>query len=400
MSFDGALLTDSSFRPPTRGVSPVLFSSEVADAIPSSKITGDAPSRLAENLAESVNKALDGAHILVVGGAGFVGSNLVRLLLATSPTTSVHIIDNLLSAERCNVVADPRVTFIQGSIADEAILEQMEDSYRYVFHLATYHGNQSSIHDPLADHENNALTTLRLFEKLKMFKNVEKVVYSGAGCAVAEKTFDSAEATKESELVSLDMDSPYSISKILGEFYSKYYFKQHRLPVVRARFQNVYGPWEILGAGRWRGTSATVWRNVTPTFIYKALKSQPLPLENGGIATRDFIFVEDIARGLLCCALKGQPGDVYNLASGQETQICQLAETINRLTHNPQPSEVLPRRTWDHSGRRYGCPEKAQQVLGFACRINLEQGLVRTVEWTQQHLNLIDQTIAKHAGMF
>ena len=81
-------------------------------------------------------------------------------------------------------------------------------------------------------------------------------------------------------------------------------FPAPRLPFVKARFQNVYGPGEILGAGRWRGTLHTVWRNVTPTFIWKALHGEALPVENGGIARRDFIFVEDIARGLMACALQ------------------------------------------------------------------------------------------------
>src|SRR5205823_7106268 len=118
--------------------------------------------------------------------------------------------------------------------------------------------------------------------------------------------------------------SPYSISKIVGEFYAVYYARQHRTPIVRVRFQNVYGPGEILGAGRWRGTPATVWRNVTPTFIFKALRGECLPLEGGGEATRDFVFVEDIARGLVLAALGGEPGDVYNLASGAETSIRDL----------------------------------------------------------------------------
>ena len=79
--------------------------------------------------------------------------------------------------------------------------------------------------------------------------------------------------------------------------YGNYYFTRYGLPFVKARFQNVYGPGEILGAGRWRGTLHTVWRNVTPTFIWKALHGEALPVENGGIASRDFIFVEDMARG-------------------------------------------------------------------------------------------------------
>src|SRR5207237_2782693 len=143
--------------------------------------------------------------------------------------------------------------------------------------------------------------------------------------------YNGAEPTTEDGLVPLDLDSPYQISKVVGEFYSVYYHRQHGLPTVRARFQNVYGPGEVLGAGRWRGTSATVWRNVTPTFIYRALKGLPLTLDNGGVASRDFIYVEDVARGLLACATEGAPGDVYNIASGSETTIRRLAELVLEL---------------------------------------------------------------------
>ena len=81
--------------------------------------------------------------------------------------------------------------------------------------------------------------------------------------------------------------------------YGNYYFQRYGFPFVKARFQNVYGPGELLGAGRWRGTPNTVWRNVIPTFIWKALNKEPLPLENEGESSRDFIFVEDIAKGFL-----------------------------------------------------------------------------------------------------
>lgn len=334
--------------------------------------------------------------VLVVGGAGFVGGNLVRKILSTTKNVKVEVIDNLLSAERFAVPQDCRVTFTEGSISDDAIVNQLGDDYDFIFHLATFHGNQSSIHDPLKDHENNTLTTLKLFERLHKFKKLKKVVYSGAGCAVAEKTFGKAEATEETDLVSLDMDSPYSISKIIGEFYSRYYFKQYHLPVVRARFQNVYGPGEILGAGKWRGTPATVWRNVTPTFIYKALQQEALPLERGGEATRDFIFVEDIVNGLIACALKGTAGDAYNLASGVETSIRELAEKINVATKNPTPAEIKPGRPWDHSGKRFGSTEKAKRDLGFEAKTSLEEGLKKTVAWTEENLSIIEQTMRQH----
>ncbi len=333
--------------------------------------------------------------VLVVGGAGFVGSNLVKQLLEAG-AREVVVVDNLLSAERANLPDDPRVTFVEGSITDDRALAALRDDLDYVFHLATYHGNQSSIHDPLADHENNTLTTLKLCERIKGFEALKKVVYSSAGCTVAEKTFDEAHATTEDAPVSLYLDSPYQISKIIGELYSNYYFKRYGLPVVKARFQNVYGPGEVLGAGRWRGTPATVWRNVTPTFVYRALKRMPLTVEAGGVATRDFIYVEDIVRGLMLCATAGGPGEVYNLASGAETSILELATKINELTDNPAPVEFLPKRDWDNSGKRFGSTEKARRELGFEARVGLREGLEKTVEWTKRNLDFIDSCIAKH----
>lgn len=333
--------------------------------------------------------------ILVVGGAGFVGSNLVRRLLQAAPA-EVVIVDNLLSAERTNIPDTPAVTFIEGSITDDHVLRQLTNDIGYVFHLATYHGNQSSMHDPLADHENNILTTLKLYERIKDFDRLKRVVYSSAGCTVAEKTYDEAQATDEDAPVSLYLDSPYQISKIIGELYSNYYFAQHGLPVVKARFQNVYGPGEILGAGRWRGTPATVWRNVTPTFVYRGLKRLPLTVENDGIATRDFIYVEDIVRGLMLCATAGTPGAVYNLASGVETSIKELASLVNQQTNNPAAIEYLPPRSWDHSGKRFGSTEKSEKELGFKPAMELTEGVQRTIAWTRENLALIDTCIEKH----
>lgn len=333
--------------------------------------------------------------ILVVGGAGFVGSNLVRQLLAAAPR-EVVVVDNLLSAERANLPANASLTFVEGSITDDAVLGGLADDFDYIFHLATYHGNQSSMHDPLADHENNTLTTLKLYERIKGFDQLKRVVYSSAGCTVAEKTYDEAEATQEDAPVSLYLDSPYQISKIIGELYSNYYFMQHRLPVVKARFQNVYGPGEILGAGRWRGTPATVWRNVTPTFVYRGLKEMPLTVENEGRATRDFIFVDDIVRGLMLCAIRGTPGEVYNLASGVETSIQELARLVNEQTENRTPIEYLPPRSWDHSGKRFGSTEKSKHELGFEPQVGLQAGLRQTIDWTRHKLDFIDACIEKH----
>ena len=336
-----------------------------------------------------------GKNVLVVGGAGFVGSNLSHMLLQ-SDLSSITIVDNFMSSESINIPTDNRVNFIEGSIADDAVLSQLPLSLDYVWHLACYHGNQSSIFDPIADHANNNFTSLKLFECLSKRNNLTKVVYSAAGCAVAEKTYGEPVATTEDAPVSLYHDSPYSISKLVGEMYGNYYWKMSGMPFVKARFQNVYGPREILGAGQWRGTYATVWRNVTPAFVWKALHGEALGLDNGGMVSRDFIFVDDICRGLIACGLHGRSGEAYNIASGVETSIRELAETINMLTGNTTPMNIQPARDWDNSGRRFGSTEKSQREIGFVAEVSIEEGLRRTVEWTKQNIEVIARTMAKH----
>jgi nucleoside-diphosphate-sugar epimerase len=335
--------------------------------------------------------------LLVVGGAGFIGSNLVRAALSNG-TARVVVVDNLLSSERENLPLDPRIEFVEGSIAEGDVLGALEDEYNVVYHLATYHGNQSSIVDPLADHDNNLITTLKLYERIKDFRRVRKVVYAASGCTLARHgVYDHPVPTTEDGDAPFDLDSPYQISKVVGEFYSVWYQRTHGLPTVRARFQNVYGPGEVLGGGSWRGTPATVWRNVTPTFVYRAVKGMPLVLENGGIASRDFIYVADVVRGLMACASQGTPGDVYNIASGEETSIRRLAELILELSDSDSQLEVGLPRPWDRSVQRVGSTDKARRELGFEASTPLEDGLRNTIVWTRTNLERIDSCIKRHA---
>lgn len=332
---------------------------------------------------------------VVIGGAGFVGSCVVKLLLQ-NPDTQVIVVDNLLSSEKWNLPNNPNLTKIWGSASDFSVLAKINIELDGIFHLACFHGNQSSIENPLADLENSLKSTLTVLEWAASFHPRARIVYSGAGCAVAEKTWDSPIPVKEVDVTSLFHDSPYSISKITGEMYCVYFAAQKNLDVVRVRFQNVYGPGEILGAGQWRGTTHTVWRNVVPTFLWKAIKGDELIIFGDGNAGRDFVYVEDLASGVIKAFNNGKSGEVYNLASGVETSIKTLSELIIETTSSNSIVRFEPKRSWDNSGRRLGDTKKSSNAIGFSATTDLAVGLKTTYEWFSNNLDKITASINRH----
>jgi len=332
-------------------------------------------------------------HSVVIGGAGFIGSWVVDEILK-DPSARVTIIDNLISSEKWNISTDPRVTFIEGSAADINVLKSIKDNVDFVYQLACFHGNQNSIARPLEDFENGLKTTLVTLEWVKQNHSSARVIYAGAGCAVAEKTWDIPVPTYEKDSTSLLHDSPYSISKITGEMYCSYYALQHSIDVIRVRFQNVYGPREILGAGVWRGTESTIWRNVVPTFIYRALKSQNLALNPK--ASRDFIYVADLVYGILLAREKGKSGSVYNIGSGTEVMISKLAEKIFYYLGSTQKINLNFQRDWDRSGRRLANIDKSKNELGFIPQTSIDEGIAKTIEWFKLNLDIIDNCVNKY----
>jgi UDP-glucose 4-epimerase len=333
-------------------------------------------------------------HSVVIGGAGFVGSWVVDEILKDIGTR-VTIIDNLISSERVNISSDPRVEFIEGSAAELSTLQRITSPVDYVYQLACFHGNQSSIIRPLDDLENGLKTTLVTLEWVKNEHPNARVIYSGAGCAVAEKTWSTPIPVQEIDTTSLKHDSPYSISKIVGEMYCLYYAEQQGLDVVRVRFQNVYGPREILGAGKWRGNVNTIWRNVVPTFIFKALNNIDIEIYGGQNTARDFIYVEDVAEGVVLALKNGESGKVYNLATGTETFIHELASTIVNETNSKSKCFHEEKRIWDNSGRRMGSIEFSAKEIGFKSKIKLIDGLNKTINWTASNMDLIVDNINK-----
>lgn len=337
------------------------------------------------------------SHSVVIGGAGFVGSWIVDEILK-NPEAKVTVVDNLLSSERWNISRDPRVIFIEGSASELSTFMNIESPVQYIYQLACFHGNQSSIARPLDDLENGLKTTLVTLEWMKLNHPNARLIYSGAGCALAEKTWDSPLPVGEIDNVGLLQDSPYSISKISGEMYCLYYAKQFNLDIVRVRFQNIYGPREILGAGQWRGTINTVWRNVVPTLIYKALKNDDIQIY-GSNPSRDFTYVGDVSRLVVELASSGKTAEVYNIASEEEVFISDLASKIIQMTNSNSKVLNEEKRHWDNSGRRIGGNQKLAEFLNLKPTVPLDVGLAATIKWTRKNLVEIEKSISKFVDL-
>jgi len=318
----------------------------------------------------------EGKKVLITGGAGCIGSNLTRALLKAD-VEKILVLDDLSSSEKWNVLNDPDVTFIHGSILDdEALKNVFSEKPHYVFHLAVHFANQNSIDHPETDLLVNGLGTLKVLKYSQRVK-VQKFVFASSGCSVYGN--DAPLPLKE-EYVSLHLDSPYQITKLLGELYCNFFHKYYGLPVVVGRLFNVYGPREIPGK----------YRNVIPNFIYWAMHGQPLPIMGTGEETRDFTFVGDVVEGVLRAAVVPEAvGEAMNLASGTETRIIDLANMINELTGN-KGLRFVERRSWDKIVRRRASVEKARKLIGYEPKTEMGKGLKKTVEWFEENREKID----------
>lgn len=319
-----------------------------------------------------------GKRVLATGGAGCIGSNLTRALLEAN-VEKVFVLDDLSSSERWNIPKDPNVVFVRGSILSDEVLKRVfSEKPDYVFHLAALFANQNSIDHPETDLMVNGLGTLKVL-RYSQLSNVEKFVFSSSGCSVYG---NKAPLPLKEDFVSLHLDSPYQITKLLGELYCNFFHNYYGLPVAIARLFNVYGPGEIPGK----------YRNVIPNFIYWALHDQPLPITGTGEETRDFTFVEDVVNGLLRVGASPEAvGEAVNIASETETRVIDLANMISELTGNDTGLRFVGRRKWDKIVRRRASIEKAKKILGYKPKTDIETGLKQTYEWILENEGKIER---------
>ena len=179
----------------------------------------------------------------------------------------------------------------------------------------------------------------------------------------------------------MHLSTPYQITKMLGELYCNFFYNHYGLKVVKPRFFNSYGPGEVPGQ----------YRNVIPNFIYWALRGLPLPITGTGEETRDFTYVGDIVEGLLRAGImENAVGQEFNLASGRETPIVDLANMINDATGNTAGIRFAARRKWDTKSRLLASIDRARELIGYEPQTSFDEGLQRTVQWFRDNWDKIE----------
>lgn len=318
-----------------------------------------------------------GKNILITGGAGCIGSNLTKALMKAE-AAKIIILDDLSAAERWNIPNDPKVVFIQGSVLDEGVLKRaFSQRLDFVFHLAAHFANQNSVDHPETDLLVNGLGTLKVLQYSDLTK-VGKFVFASSGCSVYGSQ---APLPLKEDFISLHLDTPYQITKLLGELYCNFFYNYYGLPVAIARYFNVYGPGEVPGA----------YRNVIPNFIWWALHKKPLHITGTGEETRDFTFVGDIVDGTLRLGVvPGAVGDAFNLASETETKVIDIANMINEITGNHSGVEFVVRRDWDKITRRRASIDHARKILGYGPKAEVENGIKKTFDWIVENRDRIE----------
>lgn len=301
---------------------------------------------------------------LVTGGAGFIGSNLVKLLMASGHV--VVVLDNYSSGYRENLAEFPGVRVVEGDVRDEAAVREAIDGCEVVFHLAASVGNTRSIEHPIQDSEINVLGTLRVLEAAR-HHGLRKVVFSSSAGIFGElKTIPIREDHPA------EPDTPYGASKLGAEKLCLAYAKLYPLECVCLRYFNVYGVHQRYDA----------YGNVIPIFAHRALRGEPLVIHGDGEQTRDFINVRDVALANYRAALSQNVSGAFNVASGMRVTINQLASMLAEagglevsIQHGPPRAGDVRHSLADVSA--------ARAAFGFEPGVPLEVGLPEYMSWAR-----------------
>lgn len=298
---------------------------------------------------------------LVTGGAGFIGANLVRSLLAHG--YQVRVYDNLATGYR-EYLDGLDVEMVEGDIRDAAHIAKAMTGVDEIVHLAAAGSVIKSIEDPEENFSSNGVGTFTVLDEARK-AGVERIVFSSTGGALMGDTPPPVDERSLPKPI-----SPYGASKSVGEAYCHAFAKAYGMRTVVTRFANVYGPY----SGHKQGAI---------TVFFRALhEDRPITIFGNGDSSRDYIHVDDLCTGLVAGLTSDVPGgSVFHLASGVETTVGQLADACRKIVGKPgHPIEHQPYRRGEVE-RNFASYDLARKALGFAPKIDLEEGLARTWEW-------------------
>ena len=315
--------------------------------------------------------------MLVTGGAGAIGSTLVHALCAAG--AKVTVLDDFSSGYRWNLPRAEGLLVAEGDILDEVMLKRVFfDKPRIVFHLAAFFANQNSVDHPERDLQVNGMGTLRMLEYATL-AGVDRFVYASSGSSIygsLPKDDPLSRLPLKEHDISLKLSTPYQCTKMLGELYCNFFLNNYGLPTTSARFFNSYGPGEVPGQ----------YRNVIPNFTWWAMQGRALPITGDGRETRDFTYVGDVVDGLLRMGvLPAAVGEAFNLATGREIAIGDMAEYINQRVGNTAGIRYAAARTWDTKRRVWADVSKAREKLGYNPDTPFQHGLDQVVAWFRDH---------------
>ncbi|WP_454295840.1 dTDP-glucose 4,6-dehydratase [Salana multivorans] len=312
---------------------------------------------------------LQGATVLVTGGAGFIGSQLVRELLDRE-VASLVVVDNFVNGRRENIeerMADPRLTLLEADIRSDVALDALR-GIDVVFHLACL-GVRHSLHAPRENHEVNATATLELLERAR-HESVQRFVHVSSS-----EVFGTAQYAPMDERHPTWPETVYGGAKLAGEAYARAAFRTHGMPTVVVRPFNTYGP-----RSHFEGDSG----EVIPRTIVRVLNELPPLVYGDGEQTRDFMHVRDTARGLAMIAECDEAvGETINFGSGSEISINELARTVasaaGRTEIEPTYLEARPgdvRRLLVDGSHMH-------DLTGFTPEVSFGDGIEELVAWFQ-----------------
>ncbi len=331
--------------------------------------------------------------LLITGGAGFIGSNLVRYALAHTADRLV-VVDTLTYAgSLLNLeapLADPRVSFIRADIADRAAMTRVFDEIRpdAVLNLAAETHVDRSIDDPRAFVDTNIVGTFELLEAARRFTG-GSATRSGAAFRFLHVSTDEVYGTlgasgQFSEEMPYAPNSPYAASKASADHLVRAYFHTYGLPVLITNCSNNYGPFQFP-------------EKLIPLMILNALDGRPLPIYGDGGNVRDWLHVDDHCAGILLVLRKGVPGEKYNIGGGNERTNLEIVDRVCDLVDAVKPGAASRRalKTFvpDRPGhdRRYAIDAaKIRRDLGWTPRYTFEEGLKDTVRWYLEHRDWCD----------